>query len=308
MAILLHSVITDLVPWRDEIQRLAPELDVRIWPHIGTLEDIDVLVAWLPPDGLIESLPHLKLLQCLGAGVDQLATLKLPPHVPVARFVNNEQTTGMVQYVVAQVLRYYRKFDVYAELQAQRLWRRLDHPALSDCRVGIMGLGELGAACAAMLRQFGFPVFGWSRSPKAVDGIQCSAGFEQLDEFLSQVDILVCLLPLTPQTQGLLNMARLHRLRPGAKLINVSRGAVLIEADLIAALESGVVSAATLDVTVPEPPAADSPIWSHPRITLTPHIATVAGLFDSVPQIVENARLIHAGMAPRHLVDMSVGY
>ena len=308
MAILLHTAAADPRPWGDALAAVIPGLDVRIWPDIGWPEEIDVLLSWLPPEGILKQLPNLKLLQCWGAGIDQLAIADLPAGLPVARIVNADQTAGMVQYVLATVLRYHRQLDVYACQQAERTWKRLPHADARDRKIGVMGLGELGGASAKALAGLGFETSGWARRPKPLPGVATYAGPGQLPAFLKSLDILVCLLPLTRETENLIDARLLALLPKGAKLINASRGKLVVEADLVAALDAGQLGAATLDVAREEPLPEASPLWVHPAITLTPHVSTIVTQRGTIPGIAENIRRLHAGEPLLHLIDRKAGY
>jgi glyoxylate/hydroxypyruvate reductase len=264
-----------------EVQALDPELDIRIAPDLGDIAGIDTALVWQPPPGLLRTLPNLKLIVSVGAGVDALVSDPTLPYVPLVRFVDPDLTGRMVAYVALNVLYHHRRMAEYAEMQARSIWKYLPEPAAHDVRVGVMGLGVLGAAAAQALKPLGYQVRGWSRTPKALDGIACYHGTTQLEAFLADTDILAVLLPFTPDTRGLLNrelFGKLSRrgrsgLLPGPVLINAGRGGLQVDADIVAALDAGELYAASLDVFETEPLPADSPLWSHPRVIVTPHNA-----------------------------------
>lgn len=264
-----------------EVQALDPELDIRVAPDLGDVAGIDTALVWQPPPGLLRTLPNLKLIVSVGAGVDALVGDPTLPYVPLVRFVDPDLTGRMVGYVALNVLYHHRRMAEYAEMQARSIWKYLPEPAAHDVRVGVMGLGVLGAAAAQALKPFGYQVRGWSRTPKALDGIACYHGTTQLEAFLADTDILAVLLPFTPDTRGLLNrelFGKLSRrgrsgLLPGPVLINAGRGGLQVDADIVAALDAGELYAASLDVFETEPLPAGSPLWSHPRVIVTPHNA-----------------------------------
>jgi glyoxylate/hydroxypyruvate reductase A len=228
--------------------------------------------------------------------------------LPIARLVDDNQTAGMRDYVLATVLKYHRRLDVYARQQADRVWNRLPHVDADQRRVGIMGLGALGIAVAKTLRSLDFDVAGWSRTPKDLRGVATYAGVEGWLPFLARSDILVCLLPLTPETRGILDRRTFAALPQGAAVINAGRGGHLIPADLIEALDSGQLGGATLDVFEHEPLKPEDPLWAHKLIDITPHIATISTPRTAAARIVENIRRARAGLPLLDLVDRTRGY
>ena len=247
MALLFYSRDDDAVAWECQLKARLPGLDFRAWPDLGDLAAIDAALVWRPPPGLLASLPGLRCILSLAAGVDALLADPSLPDLPLCRLVDPSLTTTMSEFVLLQVLKYHRRLDVYAEHQRQRLWQLDLPPPAARTEVGIMGLGVLGTAAAATLVGHGFSVRGWSRSAKEVPGVRCFAGAEGLAPFLAQTAILVCLLPLTAATRGILSAGLLAGLPAGARLINVARGAHLVEADLLAALDAGRLAHASLD-------------------------------------------------------------
>jgi glyoxylate/hydroxypyruvate reductase A len=215
---------------------------------------------------------------------------------------------SMSEYVVLGVLSYCRQFDAYRTDQSQKKWRPRIPLLAADMRIGIMGLGQLGKDAALKLSYLGFPVTGWSRTPKDIEGVKCLAGEEALDDFLSQTRILICMLPLTPKTRGILNQKTFDKLAAGAYVINMARGQHLIEKDLLAALDSGQLDGACLDVFEVEPLPEDHPFWSHPQIIITPHISSITYPRAVAPQIMDNYHRMKSGKALLHLVDVGRGY
>jgi glyoxylate/hydroxypyruvate reductase A len=299
-----------------EIQALEPALDVRVAPHVGRPEDIDTALAWQPPQGLLATLPSLKLIVSVGAGVDALVQDPTLPDVPLVRFVDQDLTGRMTEYVTLHVLYHQRRMTEFRELQARKAWQYLPEPAAGAVRVGLMGLGVLGSAAAVALQPLGYQLRGWSRTPKALSGVVCYSGDAQLDAFLAETDILAVLLPLTQETRGMLNRTLLRKLStrgrspllPGPALINAGRGSLQVDADIVAALESGELYAASLDVFETEPLPADSPLWRHPRVVVTPHNAA-----ESTPAAIARYALRQrcaqqGGASLENLVDRGRGY
>jgi glyoxylate/hydroxypyruvate reductase A len=288
-------------------------------PHFHTLiykrddyapDDIDYVVGFRPRPGFLASLPRLKAVFSLGAGVDGfLKDPDYPRHVPLIRSVDANLAVQMREYVALHVLMIHRHQRFFDAAQRDHAWRQkmLTRNA-RDIRVGILGLGTIGAQIAAALRAFDFPVSGWSRSPKDVPGVTSFAGTEVLPDFLKQADILVCVLPLTPETQGILNAGLFAQLPRGAYVINVARGQHLVEEDLIAALDSGQLAGAVLDVFQTEPLPPESPIWAHPRITATPHIAGITEPHAALAYVEAGVRRAEAGEPLENVVDLDKGY
>lgn len=309
MALLIYSRNHPIADWGKAIAALAPDLDIRLYPEIGDPAEIDVALVWKPPPGLLQSLPNLKLIQSFGAGVDGiLADPNVPRHVPLARVVDGRLTVGMSEYVLLHVLRYHRQTETMLQNQRNRTWRWLPPVDASERIIGIMGMGTLGTDAAKKLLPFGFQVVSWSRSLKAIDGVTSFHGEEHLDGFLKLCNVLVCLLPLTAQTRAIINRRTLSLLPRGAYLINAGRGGHVVEADLLHALDSEWLSGATLDVFNEEPLPPESPFWTHPKVTVTPHNAADSIPAHVAPQIVDNIRRLQKGQPILRLVDYERGY
>jgi glyoxylate/hydroxypyruvate reductase len=299
-----------------EIRAMEPGFDVRIAPDVGRAEDIDCALVWQPPPGLLRSLPKLGLIVSVGAGVDALLQDSTLPEVPLVRFVDPDLTGRMAAYIALHVLYHHRRMTEFRELQMSKVWRYLPEPAAREVRVGLMGLGVLGRAAAGALSPFGYRLSGWSRTPKAVDGVACFSGTAGLDAFLAQADILAVLLPLTPATRGILNRALFRKLSasgrsallPGPVLINAGRGGVQVDADILAALASGELHAASLDVFETEPLPASSRLWSHPRVVVTPHNAAESSPAAIARYALAQMRAFRGGGALTNLVDRTRGY
>lgn len=294
--------------WAKLFAERAPELPFRIWPDVGDPEQIRYLAAWQPPEDPSQTLPNLEVLFSVGAGVDQFDLSGLAPHVPVVRMIEPGIVDGMVEYVTHAVLTLHRNFFEYAGQQQQAHWHELDVRPASSCRVGVLGLGMLGTAVLERLRLFGYACAGWSRSAHRIDGVQCYAGVPALDAFLARTDILVCLLPLTPTTRHMLDGCLLDKLPRGASLVQTGRGAHLVQDDLLRLLDDGHLRYALLDVTTPEPLPADHPFWRHPRVRLTPHIASATRPDTAVESVLENLRRHRLGLPMIGEIDRQRGY
>ena len=309
MALLFRSTVDSAARWRAQLTRLTQELEVRVWPEIGDPAAIDYALVWRPEPGFLASLPNLKLILSLGAGVDHLlGDPRLPLHLPILRLVDPHMTDAMSEYVVLQVLRLHRRDLDYRNQQGAGVWRELDQQNAGQRRVGILGLGELGQDAAKKLKALGFDVAGWSRSEKAVEGVRSYAGAAGLAPLLGRSEIIVCLLPLTAETEGILNTRTLALLPKGAALVNAARGAHLVEEDLLAALASGQISAAVLDVFREEPLPVDHSFWHHPRVVVTPHIAAFTNPATASPIILDNIRRFEEGRPLLNRVDPARGY
>lgn len=294
--------------WAEVFRQRAPELDFRLWPDIGDPARVRFLAAWTPPDDIAARFPNLELLFSSGAGIDQFDLAALPSALPVVRMVEPGIIRGMVEYVTHAVLDLHRDMPAYRRQQQAGEWKPLQVKPANERRVGVLGLGSLGQAVLAQLRPFGFDCAGWSRSRHAIDGVSCHAGPHELDAFLRRTDILVCLLPLTDATRGFLDASLFARLPAGAALVHVGRGPQLVAADLIAALDAGRLGEAVLDVTDPEPLPPEHALWRHPRIRVTPHIASMTEPQSAAEVVLENLRRFAAGEPMVGLVDRARGY
>ncbi len=310
MAILLSTKMSAMQDWRAALLALEPSLDIRLFPDAGAPEEIEAAVCWTAHDmAELRRYPNLKLIISMGAGVDHLLRPPgPPPGIPVARLVDRLLTSAMSEWVLLNVLRFHRQDQAYRAQQAARVWDELPAPATDATRIGILGLGALGSDAAAKLGALGFPVMGWSRREKTLPGVKGFHGAEGLDAMLAQSDFLVCLLPLTPETRGIINARTLALLPRGAFVLNAARGGHVVDSALLAALESGHVAAAALDVFEPEPLPAEHPYWAHPRVVMTPHAASITIPASVAPQVVENLRRVRQGAPLINLVDFSAGY
>jgi glyoxylate/hydroxypyruvate reductase len=309
MAILFCSSPRAQKRWSPHLAAAFADREVRFWPEIGDAAAIEYALVWQPEPGLLASLPNLKLIASLAAGVDHiLRDPAAPRHVPIMRLVDPYMTQAMSEYVALQVLRLHRQDFDYRAHQAAAEWHEHGQKNAAERPVGILGFGQLGQDAGRKLQAIGFDVAGWSRSPKEVPGFTCHAGAAGLDELLARSEILVSLLPSTDETEGILNAGLFARLPRGAGLVNAGRGRHLVEADLLAALDGGQLSAAALDVFREEPLPATHPFWRHPRIIVTPHIAAETNPPTATAIIGKAIDDFEAGLPLANLIDPRRGY
>ena len=306
--LVFASTADPVEPWRQALDSLLPDLRVRTPEEIGPGDDVRYALVWKPPAGFFARHPALRLVTILGAGADALVGRDDLPDVPVTRLSDPEMARMMAHYVLFAVLRYARDIPAFEAAQRAGRWHYVHPREAREIRVGVLGLGELGGAAALELARLGFTVSGWSRGPKDLPGITCHAGLDALRPFLAQTEILVVMLPLTPETRRLLGAGELAALPRGAKLVNVSRGAVIDEAALVAALGSGHLGGATLDVFETEPLPEGHALWGMENVLVTPHLASVAIPASAARQVADNIRRVRAGQPPEHRVDLARGY
>lgn len=292
--------------WQDEFSRIAPRLDVH-WLDDPDVRDADYAFVWTPPPGRLASLPGLRLIVSSGAGVDGIvADPARPRHVPIVRMGGAETVQRMTEYVCLGALALLRDMPRIIAAQHARRWDSFDpDTCATDTRVGVMGLGNLGAPAAAALAGLGFRVAGWARAAKAISGVQC---FTDLDAFLARTDILVVLLPDTPGTRGIVNARTIARLPRGAKLLNAARGAHVVLTDVLAALDAGQLDSAMLDVFADEPLPPEHPVWAHPRAIVTPHTASLASFGARARYVADAIAAFERGERPPNLYDPARGY
>jgi glyoxylate/hydroxypyruvate reductase A len=313
MKILFYMPHADAAAWLHDFARALPEAELREWQP-GDTAPADFAVVWRPPREMLAGRDDLRAIFNLGAGVDAILALEhehpgtLPRNAQLIRLEDTGMAPQMAEYVTHAVLRYLRRFDEYQTLQDERRWTVLDPHPRETFTVGVLGLGVLGAQVAQSVAAFGMPVRGYSRSAKQVEGITTFAGEARFDAFLDGVKVLVNLLPHTPDTANVLNARTFSKLARGAYLINVARGAHLVEADLLDALASGQLAAATLDVFQQEPLPPDHPFWQEPRITVTPHMSALTLREESVAQIAQKMLALERGEAVGGVVNIERGY
>lgn len=305
-ALVFYSEFDDPTEWGEVLKSELPDLDFRVYPDIGDPADVRYVLAWKPFPGFFEPFPNLALVTNLGAGIDSLAGRDDLPDVPIARLSDDGMIALMKSYVLFAVIRYARDIPDFEQAKRSAEWRYIHPRPLHRIKVGILGLGHLGSAVASALAGLGFDVLGWDHQEKSIAGVRCLSGDK--GEFLSQVEILVNMLPLTPQTKGLIDGNVFNGLPKGAKFINASRGLVVDEPALIEALRSGRVGGATLDVFWTEPLPADHPFWQMDNVLITPHLASITVPETAARDVAENIRRVHEGKEPLHLVNPRRGY
>ncbi|MDA0704253.1 MAG: glyoxylate/hydroxypyruvate reductase A [Proteobacteria bacterium] len=309
MALLVRSENHDDEEWARRLREHDPEIDVRIWPDLDKPEEIDMVLVAQVPDGLFGQLPNLKAIMKLGAGVNNiLDDPHRPEGVPLARLVDPLLVVEMAQWAIYALFHFHRRVPEYAALRERRDWTNLGATDPEDTRVGIMGIGAIGGDVAREIAHLGFPVSGWSRTAKRIDGVRCYHGWDQLDDFLSVSDFMLSVLPMTPETEGIIDKDRIAKLPRGAVVANIGRGGQQNEEDILAALDSGHLSGAALDVFQKEPLPQDSPFWTHPKVLMTPHVAGFARPKTAAAQVAENYRRARAGEALLNAVDFTRGY
>lgn len=297
---------TKAEPWLAGLRAALPQAEIEVWSPGAA--PADYAVVWAPPQEFLDEQPAIRALFNIGAGVDALTQRKLPPQTLLVRLDDAGMSVQMAEYVCHALIRHFREFDHYAADVAQGKWSYRRPRLRAECPVGIMGLGVLGERVAKAVAQFEFPVNGWSRSPKQVAGVRCFSGSTQLPDFLAASKVLVCLLPLTHETRDILRRETLSQLQSGGYVINVARGAHLVEDDLIPLLDSGHLAGATLDVFRQEPLPAGHPFWSHPKITVTPHTSARTLRDESIAQIVGKILALERGEPVAGVVDHHQGY
>jgi len=309
MAILVLSTSAFVERQLAALRALAPDEEIHTDPGSAPAAAIEAVLAFRIAPGIASRLPALRFVGCAGAGVDEiLATPDLPAHVPVTRAVDPLQGVRMAQYVALVALRHYRELPRFEALQREARWSRPAPAPEAEFGIGVMGFGSIGAPVVDVLARLGFPVATWTRTAHTVASIEAFAGPGALPAFLARSRILVCTLPLTAATRGLLDARALARLPAGAYVVNVSRGHVLDEAALVAALDAGRLSGAALDVYATEPLPPESPLWRHPKLLCTPHVAAEPRPEVAARQFVDNLRRARAGLSLVNAVDRARGY
>ncbi|HEY5800199.1 MAG TPA: glyoxylate/hydroxypyruvate reductase A [Burkholderiaceae bacterium] len=310
MRILLYTPDGKPAPWLEGFAQVMPEAQIDVWSTDVVTERgaYDYAVLWRPPAEMLADCAGVKAIFNLGAGVDAILKPGVDMPAPVVRLDDAGMGVQMAEYVTHAVLRYFRRFGEYEEQAKAGVWQQLPQYDKADFTVGILGLGVLGTKVAAALGHFGFPLRAWTRSEKAVPGVECFTGTGSLDAFLAGTRVLVCMLPLTAETTNLLNRARLSALPQGAYLINVARGAHVAEPDLLGLIASGHIAGATLDVFRHEPLPAQHPFWQEPRITITPHMSALTMKRESIEQIALKINVLERGETVAGMVDMNKGY
>jgi glyoxylate/hydroxypyruvate reductase len=311
MALLIVNLdkqIGNAKAWRDTVEELIPDVELRIWPDPGELAKIEYLAFIRPDFDVLPDLPNLKAMFSRSAGVEAFVNHPKMPKVPLGKLEPSGGDPMMTEYVVMHVLRFHRDMPGYQLAQAKREWRRTRIVRPEERRVGFLGYGIMAKAPALVLKSLGFKVSAWVRTPREAGEVPLFYGRDQLEPFLSQTDIAVCLLPLTGKTEGIFCTRTFAMMPKGAMLVNVGRGKHVVEADLIQALDSGQLSYAALDALSPEPLPAESPLWLHPKVTVMPHVARRPTVAQLVSEIAANIRSIEAGGPLLQQIDKTIGY
>lgn len=289
------------------LREIDPSLETVSWPDPRCL-DAEVAVCWQTPPGVYEKMPRLRLIHSIAAGVDNIIGAPSTHHVPLCRVVDPLQPVGMLEFILWSAITFHRRIDGVLADQAGHAWNRPEQTPASGFRIGVMGLGWLGQYVATGLARFNYRVSGWARTAREVDGVEVHHGQDQYETFLSRIDALVCLLPLTGETRGILNRRTFSAMPRGSALIHCGRGQHLVEADLVDALRSGQLRGAVVDVYEREPLPADSPLWKAPGLIVTPHMASMASLKETAEQICANIARVKTGEPLVNQVDPAVGY
>lgn len=304
----LHQRIGSAPEWRATFQEIQPDLELRFFPEVGEPGDVEYLAFMHPDFDLLPALPNLKAMFSRSAGVDDFVHHPKMPRVPLGKIEPPGGDPMMTEYVVMHVLRLHREMPAYQESQARREWRRAPIKRPEERRVGFLGYGMMAKAPALVLKSLGFPVSAWVRTPKPDAGIPIFHGPAQLESFFAQTDIAVCLLPLTPATEGILCARTFAMMPAGAMLVNVGRGRHVVDTDLIDALDSGQLAHAALDALWPEPLPPQSPLWLHPKVTVMPHVARRPTVRQLSTEIAANIRNLESGGSLLQEIDVSAGY
>ncbi len=309
MAILIYKGDRDITHWMKALRKLDPTLDIRVYPDIGDPDEITFALTWPYPHGLWGSFPHLQAISSIGAGVSHiLRDTTLDPDIPILKLTDNRLNRSMWEYLLAAISYQAMQLHRYRRQQSTRTWTELLPREFDSITVGVYGLGSIGSFVAAQLVKLGFRVIGFANRIKTLEGVEVYTPDNTTEEILHRLDIVVSILPLTPQTTGIFDADFFGKLRRGASFVNVGRGAQVAESDLLSALESGQLSHAILDVFEQEPLPGNHPFWQHPKIDLTPHIASITDPVSVAPQIVENYHRAMEGLSLNNRVDRALGY
>ena len=308
-AVLFRSANDSALAWEEMLKQRIPDLDFRAWPEVGNREDIEFVLAWKMPPGALNDMPNVKCICSLGQGVDHIfVDPSLPQGAKIMRLVDPWMSQAMSEWVLLHVLRYHRQAPEYEKLRKNKIWKSLPAPDTASRKVGVLGLGALGADAASKIAALGFDTAGWSRTKKQITGVKSYYGKDQLTDFLARTEILCCLLPLTTATEGIINAQTLATLPEGAFVINSGRGGHVVEEDLLAALDSGHIAHAGLDVYRTEPLPQESLFWEHPKVDLWPHVSAQTNPKSAADQVADAIRKVFSDEAPDNLVDPKLQY
>jgi len=308
MALLFISTFKNQAAWVKELRMQAPDIEVYVWPNVPDLTKVEFIATWSYEDLDYRAFPNLKCVSSLAAGIDHLELNKIPPKIPVARIVDPMMRMQMSEYVALAILNHRRHLVEYKQQQIAKKWEKIPEIGMADLTVGIMGIGSLGMDAALKLKMLGYPVIGWGRSAKTIEEIPVFIGQKELKNFLTRTNILVCFLPVTAETKNILNHKNLSMLPKGAYIINVARGALLVDEDLIALLDNRHLSGACLDVFRQEPLPVDHLFWRHAKIIITPHMSSNPIMQTAVQQIITNYQRMQVGEKLLNEVDKKLGY
>lgn len=307
MSLVIIAPERDASEWVEGIAAQDNNITVEVWPDVKDNEKVIGAVVWNHPEGSLRVFPNLKFISSMGAGVDHVLKDASLPQVPIVRIVDEDLTRAMTQYIIAAVAYFHRRLDKYTADKKNAIWDQ-EAPPEVPLSIGILGMGVLGTDAAHKLASLGFEVCGYSNSPKNLEGIKSFHGKEGFQPFIESINMLICLLPLTEQTKDILNIELFKKMQKGSYLINVARGGHLVENDLLLALEKGYLTGAFLDVYQEEPLPQDHPFWKHPKIMMTPHIASITNPQAAIPQVVRNYQAATRGESLQNKVDLIKGY
>lgn len=309
MSIVLICNNKDPKPWADGLSLAFPDTAVEIFPDVKNKAEVTFAVCWKPKTDDLEQFPALEVVQSLGAGVEHiLQTTTITPPLRLCRIVDPGLANDMWEFALAVVMNQLKKLRQYQQQQHERIWEQYGYGTIASTRIGVLGLGKIGALVAQQFAQLGFPVSGWSASAKDIPGVKSFQGEAELSRCLAQSDILINILPLTDRTTGILNKDTLQQLPQGAYVINVGRGGHLVDEDLLSLLDNAHLDGALLDVFHQEPLPNDHPFWTHPKVSITPHIASLTNKDTAMGQIIENYRRLQSGEPLLHEVMIQKGY
>ena len=306
MSFLIISPNRDPKAWVKALHEAAPELELEVYPEVKDPDKVEFALSWRHPQGIFKNYPNLKVISSMGAGIDHiLQDEEIPEHIEITRIIDEQLAEDMAVFVLSLVLEQVRNLSFH---HCSKEWKPVKYQRPKNLQIGIMGMGVLGTAVTKKLKQNGFKLAGWSSSEKDISGVETFFGEDQLPGFLSRSDFLVCLLPLTSETENILNKTLFQKLPKGAYIINVARGNHLVEQDLLEMVENGHLSGASLDVFRREPLPNEHPFWKHEKIKITPHVASVTHPSSVAPQLIENYIRMKNGKNPRHLVNRQKQY
>ncbi len=309
MSLVIFSNVHKIQPWIDALKNAGPGIEVISHEEIKDKKKVKFALAWDHPKGIFKEYPNLKCISSMGAGVDHIMSdPEIPEQIKIVRIIDPLLSQDLAEFALALVMSHMRGFGKYFNNQHRKTWKKSMYMRIPDAKIGVMGTGAIGNHVALFLQSLGFSIVGWGKTPGKQAEYKRFHGGDQLDEFLNNINILICLLPLTPETKGILNRNTMGKLINGAYLINLGRGLHVVDQDLIEMIDSGHLSGASLDVFENEPLPEDHPFWSHPAIQITPHVASLTAPNSVAPQIIENYHRAINGQQLLNIVDRNQGY